>query len=71
MSKSQESVVIAHDDDGKPITEQDLVTESYREPLPNSPADLMPSFAFEGTDEDWEQQQLIEAVRARRRAAKT
>jgi hypothetical protein len=71
MSKSQESPVIAHDDNGKPITEQDLVTESYQKPLQNSPANLMPSLAFEGTEEDWEQQQLIEAVRARRRAAKT
>ena len=71
MSTNQGSPVIAHDDDGKPITEQDLVTESYREPLPNSPANLLPSIEFEGTEEDWEQQQLIEAVRARRRAAKT
>ena len=71
MSKNQGSPVIAHDDDGKPITEQDLVTESYRKPLQNSPANLLPSFAYEGTEEDWEQQQLIEAVRARRRAAKT
>ena len=71
MSTNQGSPVIAHDDDGKPITEQDLVTESYREPLPNSPANLLPPFEFEGTEEDWEQQQLIEAVRARRRAAKT
>ena len=71
MSKSQELPVIAHDDDGKPITEQDLVTESYQKPLQNSPANLLPPFAFEGTEENWEQQQLIKAVRARRRAAKT
>jgi hypothetical protein len=71
MSRSQESPIIANDDDGKPITEQDLVTESYQKPLQNSPANLMPSFDFEGTEEDWEQQQLIEAVRPRRRAAKT
>ena len=71
MSKSQEPLAIAHDDDGEPITEQDLVTESYRKPLQNSPTNLMPSFAFEDTEEDREQQQLIEAVRARRRAAKT
>jgi hypothetical protein len=70
MSKSQESPVIAHDDDGKPITEQDLVTESYQKPLQNRPANLVPSFAFEGTEDDWEQQQLIEAVRTRRQAAK-
>ena len=53
------------------ITEQNLVTESYQKRLQNSPANLMPSFDFEGTEEDWEQQQLIEAVRARRRATKT
>ena len=34
MSKSQESPIVAHDDDGKPITEQDLVNESYREASP-------------------------------------
>ena len=36
MSKNQGSPVIAHDD-GKPITEQDLVTESYQKPLQTSP----------------------------------
>ena len=55
MSKNQASPVIAHDD-GKPITEQDLVTESYRKPVQNGPASLIPFFAFEGTGEDWEQQ---------------
>ena len=52
MSKDRESPVIAHDDDGEPITEQDLVTESYRKPSQNSPADLLSSFAFEGTEEE-------------------
>ena len=70
MSNTEGSSVVAHDDDGQPITEQDLVTESYRKPLRGSTASLLPPFDFDGTDEDWEQQELIEAVRARRRAAK-
>jgi hypothetical protein len=69
MNDNQGSPV-AHDDDGQPITEQDLVTESYQKPLQGSTASLLPPFDFDGTEEDWEQQQLIEAVRARRRAAK-
>ena len=71
MGKSQGLPVIAHDDDGKLITEQGLVTESYQKPLRNSPANLVPSLAFEGTEDDWEQQQLLKAVRTRRRAART
>jgi len=61
---------VAHGDEGKPITEQDLVAESYREPLQDSPAGLVPPFGFAGTEEDWERQQLIEAARVRRRSAK-
>ena len=71
MNESQDSPIIAQDDNGQPITEQDLVAESYRRPLPNSPANLMPPIDFEGDEEDWEEQQLIEAVQARRRAVKT
>jgi hypothetical protein len=29
MNNTQESSIVAHDDDGHPITEQDLMTESY------------------------------------------
>lgn len=46
------------------------MTESYQKPLQGSTAGLLPPFDFDGTEDDWEQQQLIEAVRARRRATK-
>jgi len=61
---------VAHDDDGQPITEQDLMTESYQKPLQGSTTSLLPPFDFDGSEEDWAQRQLIEAVRARRRSAK-
>ena len=70
MSNAEGSPIVAHDDDGQPITEQDLVAESYQKPLPGSTASLLPPFDFDGTAEDWEQQEMIEAVRTRRRAAK-
>jgi len=69
MNNTQGSPV-AHDDDGQPITDQDLMTESYQKPLQGSTAGLLPPFDFDGTENDWEQQQFIEAVRARRRATK-
>jgi len=69
MNNTQGSPV-AHDDDGQPITDQDLKTESYQKALQGSTAGLLPPFDFDGTENDWEQQQFIEAVRARRRATK-
>ena len=70
MSEGEKSAVVANDDDGHPITEQDLVLESHRRPLADNPANLIPPFEFEGDEDDWEDQQLIEAVKARRRAAR-
>ena len=71
MSNIEGSSVVAHNDDGQSITEQDLLTESYQKPLQgSSTAGLLPPFDFDGTEDDWEQQQLIEAVQARRRVAR-
>jgi len=45
---------VAQDDDGQPITDQDLMTESYQKPLQGSTASLLPPFDFDGTEDDWE-----------------
>ena len=71
MATDQDGTAVAQDDEGKPITEQDLVNESYRGPLEGSTFEVIPPFDFEGDEDDWETHLLVEAVRARRRAAKT
>lgn len=42
----QGSPVVAQNDDGQQITEQDLMTESYQKPLQGSTAGLLPPFDF-------------------------
>jgi hypothetical protein len=59
---------IAFDDFGLPITEGDLVAESYRPLLPDEPISLLPPDDFMGDDEDWETRCLIESVKKRRRS---
>jgi hypothetical protein len=68
--KPDRSRVVAHDDDGKAITSNDLNFESYQRPLDGMAFNLVPSFDFGGTDDDWDEQQLIEQVRERRRRRK-
>lgn len=55
------------DDEGLPITEADIDAESYRAPLGGAVLSLLPPDDFRGNDEDWEDLQLVEAVRRRRR----
>ena len=58
---------VAYDDFGRPITEEDLVSESYRRPLPDTDFLLIPPFDFEGDDDDWDTHVLVERVKARRK----
>lgn len=64
-----EAKIVAYDDESKPITEDDLFLESHREPLVGKPLNLVPPFGISMSDDAWEQEQLIEAVRERRRHA--
>ena len=68
MSDSED--IVAHDDNGKPITRNDLLLESYRPPVPDNPFNLIGAFDDDESDEQFEEKQLIEAVRRRRRLAK-
>ncbi len=61
--------IVAYDDAGVPIIDNDLQLESYREPLPGVPFSLLPPYEWEGTDDEWEEKQLIDAVKERRRRA--
>ena len=69
MTDEEPSPTVALDDYGNPITENDLLLESYRPPLGNT-VSLVPPLDFDGDDDDWEAHQLIEGVRARRRVTK-
>jgi hypothetical protein len=60
-------VVVAHDEYGQPITERDLISESYSQIPPTMPLLLVPPFDFQGSDEDWETHCLIERVKQKRR----
>jgi hypothetical protein len=64
------SRVVARDDDGNAITSNDLNFESYQRPLDGMAFNLVPSFDFDGTDDNWDEQQLIEQVKERRRRLK-
>lgn len=68
--KRDRSKIVARDDDGKTITKNDLIAESYKRPLDGMPLNLMPPFDFDGTEDDWDELQLIESVKARRRLEK-
>jgi hypothetical protein len=68
--KRDRSRVVAHDDEGRAITSNDLNFESYQRPLDGMAFNLVPSFDFDGTDDDWDEQQLIEQVKERRRQLK-
>jgi hypothetical protein len=63
--------IVGYDDAGAAITDNDLLLESYREPLPGIPLSLLPPYEWEGTDDEWEEKQLIDAVKERRRRAAT
>jgi hypothetical protein len=65
--QSRPGKAIAYDDFGEPITEEDLVSESYRRPLPDSDFLLIPPDDFEGDDDDWDTHLLIESVKKRRK----
>ena len=52
--------------DDTPITEEHLVSESYRRP-PDSDHLLIPPHDFEGDDDDWDTHVLVENVKKRRK----
>lgn len=66
-SEPSDTDIVAHDDAGKPITRTDLHHESYSKPLDGMPLNLLPPFDSEDDEEEWEEKQLIEAVKERRR----
>jgi hypothetical protein len=68
--KQDRSRIVARDDDGDAITSNDLNFESYQRPLDGMAFNLVPSFDFDGTDDDWDEKQLIEQVKERRRRRK-
>lgn len=68
--KRDRSKIVARDDDGKSITMNDLNFESYQRPLDGWSFNLLPSFDFQGSDDDWNHMQLIEQVKERRRRLK-
>ncbi len=67
MTKPPKTDIVAHDDAGLPITRQDLLLESHRRPLDNFPFNLLAPFESKDTEEEWDEKQLIEAVKERRR----
>jgi hypothetical protein len=67
LATSTSSPVVAHDDAGQPIIEDDLVWESYCRPVAGEKLSLLPPADFEGDDDDWETHRLIESVKKHRR----
>jgi hypothetical protein len=68
VSKEEDQAnIVAYDEVGVPITEADLVSESYSRPLDESALSLIPPYDFEGDDDDWDTVCLIESVNERRR----
>lgn len=68
--KPDTSPVLGHDDDGLPITEDQVVFESYRRPPEGTTFGLLAPFDYPGGDEQYEIDQQVEQVRLRRRADK-
>lgn len=68
--KRDRSKIVARDDDGKAITKNDLARESYMRPPEGMPFNLSPPFDFHGSEDEWDDLQLIEQVKYRRRHQK-
>lgn len=64
------SPVLGHDDDGLPITENQVIFESYQKPVEGAAFNLLAPFDYPGGDEQYEIDQQVESVRQRRRLAK-
>lgn len=69
MSNPPKIDIVAYDDAGQPITRQDLRLERRRRPLDNFPFNLLAPFKNKETEKEWDERQLIEAVKERRRRA--
>jgi hypothetical protein len=65
--KRDRSKILAYDDAGKPITRNDVVRQSYMAHPADMPFNIVPPFDFEGTDEKWDELQMIEVVKHVRR----
>lgn len=68
--QADRSRVLAHDDDGRPITSNDIELESYRTPLDTESLCFLPPFDYPGGEHQWEIDQLIESVKIRRQTVK-
>jgi hypothetical protein len=64
------SKILARDDDGVAITRNDIKRQSTLPHPEELPFNLLPPFDFKGSDDDWDDLQLIEAVKQRRRNEK-
>lgn len=67
--KPDTSAVVGFDDDGIPITEDQVVFESYQKPVGSSTFGLLAPFDYPGGDDQYEIDQQVENVRQRRRLA--
>jgi hypothetical protein len=65
------SPIFAYDDQGRPITELDLVKESTRKLPKGMPKSLVPSVSENCSDEKWEKLILAEQIKFRRRTEPT
>lgn len=68
-AKRDRSKILARDDQGRPITVNDINRESYLPRLKGVPIEVLPPLDYPGGEEQWEIDQLVEQVKLRRRAS--